>query len=126
MWSLLNHPRIDATPTTMAEKAARAVRSAMIRIYGAGVPALSVIGLFAVLFLLARPKQAVRDPVTLTAAAAWALVAARAAILTLADASSFPSANLLYAAPANFCLVLASVLSIFAALRGGQNVWRQS
>ena len=121
MWSLLNHPRIDATPTTMAEKAARAVRSAMIRIYGAGVPALSVIGLFAVLFLLARPKQAVRDPVTLTAAAAWALVAARAAILTLADASSFPAANLLYTAPANFCLVLASLLSVFAVLRGVQN-----
>jgi hypothetical protein len=121
MWSLLNHPRIAATPVTAGEEAARAVRSATIGIYGIAAPALSIIGLVAALLLLARPKRAVRNPVALTAIAAWALVAARAAILALADASSFPSANLVYAAPASFCLVLASVLSVFAALRGVQN-----
>jgi hypothetical protein len=97
------------------------VRSATIGIYGIAAPALSIIGLVAALLLLARPKRTVRNPVALTAIAAWALVAARAAILALADASSFPSANLVYAAPASFCLVLASLLSVFAALRGVQN-----
>lgn len=122
MWSLLNHPRIAAAPVTAAEEAARAVRSVATRIYGVGVPILSILGLLAALLLSAQLKWVARDPVVLTAAAAWALVAARAAILTLADASSFPAANLLYAAPADFCLVLASSLSIFATLRTARNI----
>jgi hypothetical protein len=98
-----------------AQNLAARARLWLVRIYTVLIPVLSIAGVFAV---MAAIWHAIRwrtlDVVLLTALAAWTLVVTRIVLLALIEVSSFPAANMLYAAPAAYLVVIAAILSIVA------------
>ena len=109
----------DPTPNS-AELVATYLREILVQLYRVAAPILLSVGLLAALAAIVRnctigARQA-SSSILLAALAAWALVATRIGILALIDASSFPAANFLYAAPAIYLAAVAALLSIAALL----------
>jgi hypothetical protein len=97
-------------------RAASYVRAVLVHFYRDAMPALLIVGVLATLltFAMAVVARAMPPATWLVAIAAWAMVAARIAILGLVDASSFPGAAYHYTAPASYLAALACVLAIAA------------
>jgi hypothetical protein len=94
---------------------ASAFRAILIDVYSLLLPILLVAGLVA--FLVGVVREGIRrrfGSELVLAAALWTAVSARIAILSLIDASSFPGATFLYAAPATYLAAIAAILSTWA------------
>jgi hypothetical protein len=98
-----------------AQNLAARARLWLVRIYAILIPVLSIAGVFAAMAAIWHAiKRRTLDVVLLTALAAWTLIVTRIMLLALIEVSSFPAANMLYAAPAAYLAVIAAILSIVA------------
>ncbi|WP_411289047.1 hypothetical protein [Phenylobacterium sp.] len=132
LWSLSEGPRALGGARIFVEKATTDLTDVYLKsrlsqrwvgLAGGLSPvylALVVGGLAAYGLLLVRALVEGRlDAVLVICTALWAGVGARAVLLALVDALSFPAANYLYALPAMPLLVMASVLALHEAVRWG-------
>jgi hypothetical protein len=98
-----------------AQNLAARARLWLVRIYTILIPTLLIAGVFAAMAAIWHAiKRRTLDVVLLTALACWTLVVTRIVLLALIEVSSFPAANMLYAAPAAYLAVIAAILSIVA------------
>lgn len=113
--------------SAQARPAARRLRAAISRVHAFVLPGLAGAGLvaFAWVSLLAMRERRF-DLLWFLATAAWALIAARMALLILVDISAFPAIRIHYVQPVFPLLSLAALLSIAQSLQrfGGHAEWR--